>query len=225
MKRIQHIRRAPLIIMAFLLASIAVPQKSVSRSEAAFSLSADSVSVSGKKLTEREKEEAKKARRTEKYEKKRAKKLAKEKKRHDKQVAKVRKEQEKYAAKMAAIQPQRVYIFGGGVNFLDSVAFVTELQCIDSLYIEPDGELRESYAYSGQLKFYLESTYELHDETCAVFYELKEKKAVKRLEKMKAKLRKRGYFIHPVMKESFRFTDASKPEPSSATAGIAETEE
>lgn len=214
-----NIKYISLFISLFLMMSFVAPQTASAVSESSIAFSADSASVARKKLKEKEKEAAKKARKTERYEKKRAKKLEREVKNREKKAEKARKEIAKYEAKMAALQPQRVYLFGGGINFLDSVAFVTDLQYLDSLYIEPDGELRESYAYSGQLKFYLESTYELHDETCAVYYEVKEKKAQKRFEKMKAKLRKRGYFIHPVLKESFQFTNASKKEEEGTFSG------
>ena len=180
---------------AFLLMSVCMPQTSYAASLPVGTESSDSLSVAAKEKAKKQKEEAKKARKTERYEKKRAKKQAAEAKKREKSVARALKEQAKYEAKLAAMKPQRVYLFGGAINFLDSVAFVTDVQYIDSLY--------------------LESTYELKDETCAVYYELKEKKAVKRQEKMKAKLRKRGYFIHPVMKESFQFKDATTKSNSS----------
>ena len=215
MLRIKTHKYVFILMSAFLLMSVSMPQTSYAATLLVGTESPDSLSVAAKEKAKKQKEEAKKARKTERYEKKRAKKQAAEAKKREKSVARALKEQAKYEAKLAAMQPQRVYLFGGAINFLDSVAFVTDVQYIDSLYIEPDGELRESYAYSGQLKFYLESTYELKDETCAVYYELKEKKAVKRQEKMKAKLRKRGYFIHPVMKESFQFKDATTKSNSS----------
>lgn len=151
------------------------------------------------------KEEAKKARNHEKYLEKQAKKQAQREKDQARAVAKAQKEAAKMAKKLAEMKPQTVYIYGAGINFLDSVVYVTDFQHIDSVYIEPDGELRDYYAYSGDLKFYLESHYNLENETCAVFYMTDEKKASKRFAKMDAKLRKQGYLINRVSKDDFTF--------------------
>ena len=152
------------------------------------------------------KEEAKKARNHEKYLEKQAKKQAKREKEQAKQVARSKKEAEKMAKKLAAMEPQTVWLYGAGMNFLDSVVYVTDFQHIDSVYIEPDGELRDYYAYSGDLKFYLESHYNLENETCAVFYMTDEKKASKRFAKMDKKLRKQGFLINRVSRDDFTFT-------------------
>lgn len=151
------------------------------------------------------KEEAKKARNHEKYLKKQAKKQAKREKEQAKMVARSQKEAEKMAKKLAAMKPQTVWLYGAGMNFLDSVVYVTDFQHLDSVYIEPDGELRDYYAYSGSLKFYLESHYGLENEMCAVFYMTDEKKAVKRFSKMDAKLRKKGFIINRVSRDDFAF--------------------
>lgn len=151
------------------------------------------------------KEEAKKARNHEKYLQKQAKKQAKREKEQARAVAKSQKEAAKMAKKLAEMKPQTVYLYGAGINFLDSVVYVTDFQHLDSVYIEPDGELRDFYAYSGDLKFYLESHYKLENETCAVFYMTDEKKATKRFAKMDAKLRKKGFIINRVSIDEFTF--------------------
>lgn len=161
------------------------------------------------------KEEAKKARNHEKYLKKQAKKKAQREKEQARQVARSQKEAEKMAKKLAAMKPQTVWIYGAGMNFLDSVVYVTDFQHLDSIYIEPDGEMRDYYAYTGNLKFYLESHYGLENETCAVFYMTDEKKATKRFSKMDAKLRKKGFIINRVSRDDFSFKrqdDNSQPQ-------------
>lgn len=158
------------------------------------------------------KEEKKKARNHEKFEKRQAKKKAKQSKRQAKAIAHAQKEADKVAKKLANLQPQTVYLFGAGINFLDSVVYVTDFQSLDSLYIEPEGDLREHYAYTADLKFYLESTLGIENETCAVFYMTDEKKATKRYTKMDAKLRKKGFVINRVSRNDFAFT-RQDPEP------------
>lgn len=152
------------------------------------------------------KDEKKKARNHAKFEKRQAKKKAKQEKRQMKAVARARKEADKNAEKLAKLEPQTVYIYGAGINFLDSVVYVTDFQSLDSIYIEPTGELREHYAYTAEWKFYLESMHQLENETCAVFYMDNEKKAVKRYTKMDAKLRKNGFIINRVSRNDFAFT-------------------
>lgn len=157
------------------------------------------------------KDEKKKAKNHAKFEKRQAKKKAKQEKRQLKAVAKAKKEAEKNAEKLAKLEPQTVYMYGAGINFLDSVVYVTDFQSLDNIYIEPDGQLREHYAYTAEWKFYLESTHQLENETCAVYYMTNEKKAVKRYTKMDAKLRKSGFLINRVSRNDFAFT---RQEPS-----------
>jgi len=152
------------------------------------------------------KEEAKKARNHEKFLKKQAKKQAEREKQQAKLVAKSQKEAEKMAKKLAEMKPQTIYIYGAGINFLDSIVYVTDFQQVDSVYIEPDGELRDYYAYTGDLKFFLESRHALENETCAVFYMTNEKKATKRFAKMDKKLRKKGFVINRISRDDFTFT-------------------
>lgn len=160
------------------------------------------------------KEEAKKARNHEKYLQKQAKKQAKREKEQARVIARSKKEAEKMAKKLAAMKPQTVWLYGAGLNFLDSVVYVTDFQHLDSIFIEPDGELRDYYAYSGDLKFYLESHYGLTNETCAVYYMTDEKKATKRFTKMDAKLRKKGFIINRISRDDFSFKRQKNDESS-----------
>lgn len=158
------------------------------------------------------KEEKKKAKNHAKFEKRQAKRQAKQQKRHDKAVARAKKEADKIAEKLAKLEPQRVYFWGAGINFNDSVVYVTEFQHLDSIFIEPTGELREHYSYTSDLNFYLESHYGLQNETCAVYYMADEKKALKRFDKLFAKLQKRGFIINTVSQKEFAFK-RPVPEP------------
>lgn len=160
-----------------------------------------------KEKTEKDikKEEAKKARKHAKYEAKQAKKQAKKQKQQAKAVAHAEKEAQKLADKMAKLQPVRCYMYGAGMNFLDSIVYVTDYQYLDSIYIEPDGQLRDHYAYTAAIRFYIESTFGENNETCAVFYGDDDKKQNSRYQKMLKKLQKEGFVVNVIPKNEFAF--------------------
>ena len=167
--------------------------------------------MSGKKdkvKTEKDiqKEEAKKVRKHAKYEAKQAKKQAKKQKEQAKAVARAEKEAQKLADKMAKLQPVRCYLWGAGMNFLDSIVYVTDYQYLDSIYIEPDGQLRDHYAYTAAIKFYVESTFGETNETCAVFYGDDDKKQNSRYQKMLKNMQKKGFVVNVIPKKEFAFT-------------------
>ena len=153
-----------------------------------------------------QKEEAKKARKHAKYEAKQTKKQAKKLKEQEKAAARAMKDAQKLADKMAKLEPVRCYMWGAGMNFLDSIVYVTDYQYLDSIYIEPDGQLRDHYAYTAAIKFYVESTFGETNETCAVFYGDKDKKQSSRYQKMLAKMRKEGFVVNIIPKNEFAFT-------------------
>ena len=52
---------------------------------------------------------------------------------------------------------QRIAIFGVGVSFTDSIVYQTEVQMLDSAWIEPDHKfLHDRSLYSLQLQYYME---------------------------------------------------------------------
>ena len=79
-----------------------------------------------------------------------------------------------------ASEPQRVYLFGVATNFNDSTIYITELQHLDSLIINPDGSLQNHVGYTLQLKVYLEGSLDERNQTCAVFYSDKKRKLTRR---------------------------------------------
>lgn len=219
MKHISHTKRLILLVLICAISGFSRTANALILPTPA--VVADSVVVSAKDAVKAAKdaekaarkaakEEAKKARNHEKYLQKQAQKQAKREKEQARVVARSKKEAEKMAKKLAAMKPQTVWLYGAGLNFLDSVVYITDFQHLDSIYIEPDGELRDYYAYTGDLKFYLESHYGLENETCAVFYMTDEKKATKRFSKMDAKLRKKGFIINRVSRDDFTFQRQEK---------------
>lgn len=182
------------------------------------SVAADSLKSSAKSAA---KEERKKERSHARFEKKQARKQAQREKAQTKAVERAQKEARKYEEQMAKLEPQTIAIYGVGINFLDSTVYVTDYQTLDSVYIEPGGELREYYAYTADYKFFLESHYHLTNETCAVYYMPKSKKADKRFAKMDSYFRKKGFVIARVERDDFQFTrqDSSVDENFTLSAG------
>lgn len=84
-------------------------------------------------------------------------------------------------------EPKRVYMYGIAVNFNDSTVYLTDMQYLDDMVIQPNGSLQNYANYSLQLKVYLEGTLGETNQTCAVIYSDKKKK----LEKRHIKTRKR----------------------------------
>lgn len=77
-------------------------------------------------------------------------------------------------------KPQRVYLFGVATNFNDSTVYITEVQHLDSIMLNPDGSLPNYVGYALQMKVHLEGELEEIDQTCAVIYSDKKKNLEKR---------------------------------------------
>ena len=86
-------------------------------------------------------------------------------------------------------EPKRVSMFGVSVDFNDSVVYLTDVQCLDSIVINKDGSIQNYANYSFQLKVYLEGTLGEADQTCAVIYSDNKKKLEKRYVKMRKRFR------------------------------------
>ena len=105
-----------------------------------------------------------------------------------------------------ADEPQRVYLFGVATNLNDSTVYITDVQHLDSLTINPDGSLTNHVGYTLQLKVYLEGTLNETYQTCAVIYSDKKKKLTKRFSNVQRRLQhKKDKRPHLISKESFQF--------------------
>ena len=82
-------------------------------------------------------------------------------------------------------EPRRVYLFGVATNFNDSTVYLTDVQHLDSIMLNPDGSLPNYVGYALQLKVHLEGSLDERDQTCAVIYSDKKKKLEKRFIKMR----------------------------------------
>ncbi|MCD7722066.1 MAG: hypothetical protein LUI09_07535 [Prevotellaceae bacterium] len=115
----------------------------------------------------------------------------------------------------AIVPPQaRVYIFGFAASFKDSVAYITEIQTIDSAYVLKHGFLADRSLYSTQLEHFLEVDMELSDMTCVVFFS----KSKSKIEKQFLRVRKKytadhAVVLSPLPRETFAFEREEWIEP------------
>lgn len=80
-----------------------------------------------------------------------------------------------------------VYVFGFSASFSDSTVYFTEVQKLDSAWIETKGKylvVRDEYAR--QLRTHFSTTQGNPHRTCVVFYALNQKKAEKLFNKLKS---------------------------------------
>lgn len=106
----------------------------------------------------------------------------------------------------------KLYAFGFAASFNDSTVYFTDIQEIDSAWINDKNDFlvsRDNYSY--QLKNYFTSL-GLEHRTCVISFALKRKDIEKKYQKMKNKYVKAGnYDIKSVNTNDFHFT-AIKPD-------------
>ncbi|MBP5195826.1 MAG: hypothetical protein J6035_00255 [Bacteroidaceae bacterium] len=87
---------------------------------------------------------------------------------------------------LAKPKPCTVYMFGVGVSFTDSIAYLTEVHPVTPAYIETStGFLYDRSLYALQLKNLLEEKYHLPNTTCVVFFSKSKKKSERKREKVR----------------------------------------
>lgn len=108
--------------------------------------------------------------------------------------------------KEKAEEPRRVYMYGVSVDFNDSTVYLTDVQFIDDIMINPDGSIQNYVGYSLQMKVYLEGTLGETNQTCAVIYSDKKKKLEKRFIKMRKQyLADKSKHLVPIGTDAFIF--------------------
>lgn len=86
----------------------------------------------------------------------------------------------------AKVERTTVYIFGFSASFTDSVAYITDVQQLDSAYVETRyGFLMDRVSYSDQLQSYLESAKQIPHSTCTVFFHTKKNKLMEEYNKIR----------------------------------------
>lgn len=106
----------------------------------------------------------------------------------------------------------KVYVFGLAASFNDSIVYLTNIQELDSAWIDDKNDfLANRSDYSYQLKNYFESQ-NINHRTCIVSYALKRKDINKKYQKIKNKYTKGGNFdIRYINNDDFKFS-VIKPE-------------
>ncbi len=89
--------------------------------------------------------------------------------------------------------PKQAYLFGVGISLTDSTAFITDIQTVDSLFLNEEGFLPHEAEYSLQMKLYLANRMNMRDKVCTVFYDDNQKDLQKQMSKVEGKLKDGGY--------------------------------
>ena len=105
----------------------------------------------------------------------------------------------------------KMYMFGLAASFNDTIVHFTDIQEVDSTWIETKNKfLAERDNYSYQMRNYLEQKKNMPQRTCIVFYNKKRSKLEKKYLKMKrlyalGKDRKPHYDIRYLNQDDFHF--------------------
>lgn len=106
-----------------------------------------------------------------------------------------------------------VYMVGVAASFTDSLVYFTDIQLVDSAYLDKNGLLPERIQYSSQLKQYLESQ-GLKKRTCFIYFNTNPKKLEKTIRKMKEEYEEGGRSILREVDKNFKFKKAIIYQPT-----------
>lgn len=106
--------------------------------------------------------------------------------------------------------PEKVYMFGFSASFNDSLVYITDIQAVDSAFIEPKTKfLVNRTEYGNQLQFYLADHQNRPNTTCVVFFDRKMENIQKRYKKIVKRYQNSSQTILKTLtQDEFRF----KPE-------------
>lgn len=106
----------------------------------------------------------------------------------------------------AKIERTPVYIFGFSASFTDSLVYMTNIQCLDSAWVDTKTDfLIDRPIYSDQFQSYLEAK-GLENRTCVVFFNVKKKKAEDRFNEIKKRYGKDASVIVKMLENNdFKF--------------------
>ena len=99
----------------------------------------------------------------------------------------------------------QVYGFGFASSFIDTLAFYTDIQLLDSAKLVDGKYLDQRYQYSYQLKDYLAVGQNKPDYVCMIFFNKDKKKLQKEYDKLLAKYRKSGLGLRAIAATDFKF--------------------
>lgn len=111
-----------------------------------------------------------------------------------------------------------MYMFGFAASFNDSIVYFTELQQLDTVWVDSKSDFllgRENYSY--QLRNYLRDSIQSPHRTCIVVFSPEKKKIDKKLQKFKKIYATQGngnYDVRYIPKSEFSFTMVDMSDPS-----------
>lgn len=108
----------------------------------------------------------------------------------------------------AKVNQTPVYIFGVAASFNDSIVYITDIQRMDSAWVDSKTKfLMSRYEYSYQLRDYLRAIGQ-PNMTCITFFKVNEKKIQKVLAAVKKRYTKknRNFIIKELSTDDFAFT-------------------
>lgn len=110
-------------------------------------------------------------------------------------------------------KPLKVYMFGFAASFVDSVAYMTDLQPIDA-NVYANGFLDARSLYTLQFNNFLTVNKKRENMTCAVFFNKDKAKAEKRFQKLRRRYRENeAIILTPVGVDEFKFKPEEYVEP------------
>lgn len=112
-----------------------------------------------------------------------------------------------YAKDKNTTGPTKVYMFGFSASFNDSLVYITDIQEVDSVLIEPKTNfLVNRTAYGNQLQFFLNDHKERPNTTCVVFFNRKAEDLRKKYNKIVKRYRNNNATILKTLsQDEFRF--------------------
>ena len=110
-------------------------------------------------------------------------------------------------ATFAKVNLTTVYMFGFSASFTDSLAYITDIQQLDSAYIDSKTDfLVDRAVYSDQLQTFIEVMKGVENSTCVVFFHKKRSKLVDEFNKLKKQYAEdRTVVLMSIAGEGFRF--------------------
>lgn len=103
----------------------------------------------------------------------------------------------------------KAYMFGFIASFNDSTVFFTDIQEVDSVWLQSKKQMLAGRAnYAAQLREFFTNGFNLNNRTCVVIYSLKRKDVEKKYQKMIKQYTEKGagkYDVHYVNASEFKF--------------------
>ena len=122
------------------------------------------------------------------------------------------------------IMVPKAYMFGFVASFNDSIVYFTDIQAVDSVWVQEKKKLlagRSNYSY--QLREFFTNTYNMPNRTCVVISDLNRHKLEKKFLKMKKQYAEKGakkYEVHYINSSEFRFHSVNMEESNNKPTAV-----